>query len=48
MLTALLLGVLAAAMSGPAAQAAIDDGAATRTLEALVRCTQELAHEDAA
>ena len=31
-----------------AAQAAIDDGAATRTLEALVRCTQELAHEDAA
>jgi len=31
-----------------AAQAAIDDGAAARTLEALVRCTRELAHEDAA
>jgi len=31
-----------------AAQAAIDDGAATRTLEALVACTHELAHQDAA
>jgi anthranilate phosphoribosyltransferase len=36
------------ALGVAAAQAAIDDGAATRTLEALVRCTQELAHEDAA